>query len=248
MLQPSKLGVLACSLEESKMNAGDVMVTNVITVRPHVSVQDIAKILLANRISAVPVIDEADNLVGIVSEGDLIHRVEVGTNRRRSWWLEFLADKQALAQEFVKSHGRRAIDVMTRKVVTVNADMPLSEIAVLFEKRGIKRVPVVDNGKIVGIVSRADLVRALAGSQQKVASHRAIDDSALCADIIGRLRSESWWPGGIGVMVHDGTVELLGIVESQAQKDAIRIAVEAMPGVQTISDHLSVQQRIMHAL
>jgi len=230
------------------MNAGDVMVTNVVTVRPHTSVQDIAKTLIANRISAVPVVDEADNLVGIVSEGDLIHRVEVGTDQRRSWWVEFLAGKQALAQEFVKSHGRRAVDVMTGKVVTVNADMPLSELASLLEKRRIKRVPVVDNGKIVGIVSRADLVRALAKSQLEVASHGQIADSALCANIIDRLKSELWWPGGIGVMVHDQIVELWGVVETQAQKDAIKIAVEAMPGVQTISDHLSVQQRISHGL
>ena len=230
------------------MNAGDVMVTNVITVRPDATVQDIAKTLLANRISAVPVIDEADNLVGIVSEADLIHRVEVGTDQRPSWWVEFLAGKQALAQEFVKSHGRRAIDVMTRKVITVSADMPLSELAGLLEKRGIKRVPVMDNGKIIGIVSRADLVRALAKSQLEGASDNTIDDSVLCADIMGRLRSELWWPGGIGVMVYDRTVELWGVVETQAQKDAIKIAVEAMPGVQTISDHLTVQQRITHAL
>jgi CBS domain-containing protein len=230
------------------MNVGDVMVTNVITVRPQASVQDIAKTLIANRISAVPVIDEANNLVGIVSEGDLIHRVEVGTDQRPSWWVEFLAGKQALAQEFVKSHGRRATDVMTSKVVTVSADMPLSELACLFEKRRIKRVPVVDNGKMVGIVSRADLVRALAKSEIEVASNDTIDASTLCTDIVGRLRSELWWPGGIGVAVHDRIVELWGVVETQALKDAIKIAVEATPGVQAISDHLSVQQRISNAL
>lgn len=230
------------------MNVGDVMVTNVITVRPQASVQDIAKTLIANRISAVPVIDEANNLVGIVSEGDLIHRVEVGTDQRPSWWVEFLAGKQALAQEFVKSHGRRATDVMTSKVVTVSADMPLSELACLFEKRRIKRVPVVDNGKMVGIVSRADLVRALAKSEIEVASNDTIDASTLCTDIVGRLRSELWWPGGIGVAVHDRTVELWGVVETQVLKDAIKIAVEATPGVQAISDHLSVQQRISNAL
>jgi CBS domain-containing protein len=240
--------VLAELLEGPKMNVSDVMVTNVITVRPDASVQDIAKTLVANRISAVPVVDEADNLVGIVSEGDLIHRVEVGTDQRPSWWVEFLAGKQALAQEFVKSHGRRAVDVMTSKVVTVNAEMPLSELACLFEKRRIKRVPVVDSGKIVGIASRADLVRALAKSQPEAAADNMIDASTLCTEIVSRLRSELWWPGGIGVAVHHQSVELWGVVETQAQKDAIKIAVEAIPGVQTISDHLSVQQRVTHAL
>ncbi|MGC1091637.1 MAG: CBS domain-containing protein, partial [Pseudolabrys sp.] len=113
------------------MRAADVMVTNVITVRSDTSVREIAEILLANRISAVPVLDKAGNMVGIVSEGDLIHRVEVGTERHPSWWLEFMAGKQTLAQEFIKSHARRAADLMTRNVITVKADTPLGELASL---------------------------------------------------------------------------------------------------------------------
>ena len=143
------------------MNAADVMTTNVITVHADASVEEIAETLLANGISAVPVIDDFGGLVGIVSEGDLVHRVELGTEQHPSWWLEFLAGKQALAYDYIKSHGRRAADLMTRPVITVNAETPLSEIASLLDEHRIKRVPVVDKGKIIGIVSRANLVQAL---------------------------------------------------------------------------------------
>ena len=144
------------------MNASDVMVSKVITVGPDTSVAAIAETLLANRISAVPVVDEKSSaLLGIVSEGDLIHRVETGTERPRAWWLEFFIGKEALAREFIKSHGRKAADVMTRLVITVKPDTPLAELASLLEKHRIKRVPVVKDGKIVGIVSRANLVQAL---------------------------------------------------------------------------------------
>ena len=231
------------------MRATDVMVTNVITVRSDTSVREIAEILLANRISAVPVLDKAGNMVGIVSEGDLIHRVEVGTERHPSWWLEFMAGKQTLAQEFIKSHARRAADLMTRNVITVKADTPLGELASLLEKHRIKRVPVVDDsGKIIGIVSRANLVQALINLRPEIASDKTIGDSVLRGNILAQLRSEPWWPGGVEITVRSGDVELWGIVESQVQKDAIRIAIEVMPGVRTVSDNLSVQQRVQRSL
>jgi len=229
------------------MNAADVMVTNVITARSDASVQEIAQTLLANRISAVPVVNEAGNMVGIISEGDLIHRVEVGTERHPSWWLEFMAGKQVLAQELIKSHARRAADLMTRDVITVNADTPLSELASLLDKHRIKRVPVMDSGKIIGIVSRANLVQALINPRPEIASGK-VEDSVLRGNILAQLRSEPWWPGGVDVIVHDGDVELWGIVESQVQKDAIRVALEVAPGVRTISNNLSVQQRVQHTL
>ena len=131
------------------MNAADVMTSNVISVRADASVGEIAEILLTNRISGVPVVDDAGDLIGIVSEGDLIHRVEVGTERRRSWWLELLSSKQILAHEFIKAHARKAADLMTRHVITVRPDTPLSDLASLLDKHGIKRVPVTENGKLV---------------------------------------------------------------------------------------------------
>ena len=222
------------------MKAADVMVTNVITVRLDTSVATIAEVLLANRISAVPVVNDKDVLVEIVSEGDLIHRVEAGTERHRSWWLELLAGKEMLAQEFVKSHARKAADVMTRPVVSVQLDTPLGDIASLLEKHRIKRVPVVINGKIAGIVSRANLIQALVSDAKS--SNASIDDVTLHGNILEQLRSKPWVdPSTINVVVNNGYVELWGIVNSETEKNAIRVAVEVTPGVRQVANKLVVE-------
>jgi CBS domain-containing protein len=227
------------------MKAADVMVTDVITVHMDTPVAKIAEVLLANRISAVPVVNDKDAIVGIVSEGDLIHRVEAGTERRRSWWLELLAGKEALAQEFVKSHARKAADVMTRSVVSVKPDTPLGDIASLLEKHGIKRVPVVNNGKIAGIVSRANLVQALVSLGHAKTSGGSVDDRTLHRNILAQLRSKPWLdPTTINVVVNSGTVELWGIVDSVAEKNAIRVAVEVTPGVRQVMDKLVIEHRM----
>lgn len=224
------------------MIAADVMVSNVITVRPDTSVEKIAETLLANRISAVPVVNEAGGLVGIVSEGDLIHRVEAGTERHRSWWLELLTGKEILAREFVKSHARKAADVMTRPVITVKPSTPLGELASLLEKHRIKRVPVVNDGKIVGIVSRANLVQALVRIGNKSVPAASVEDSTLHDNILTQLRSTSWADASnISVVVNNGTVELWGIVDSEIEKNAIRVAVEVTPGVRQVSNRLVVE-------
>jgi CBS domain-containing protein len=228
------------------MNAADVMTSNVISVRADASVGEIAEILLTNRISGVPVVDDAGDLIGIVSEGDLIHRVEVGTERRRSWWLELLSSKQILAHEFIKAHARKAADLMSRHVITVRPDTPLSDLASLLDKHGIKRVPVTENGKLVGIVSRANLVQALFKPRQDTVAEKAVTDSALRDKILAQLKFEPWWPGDVNVIVRDGAVELWGIVESQVENDAIRVAIEEVPGVRSISNHISTSQRISH--
>ena len=225
------------------MNAADVMVSKVITVGPDASVATIAETLLANRISAVPVIDDNSALLGIVSEGDLIHRVETGTERPRAWWLEFFIGKDALAREFIKSHGRKAADVMTRPVITVKPDTPLGELASLLEKHRIKRVPVVKGGKIVGIVSRANLVQALVTLGTGIKPSASANDSILRADLLGRLRLQPWWTNSINVIVKEGIVELWGYVDSQAASDAIRIAVEEAPGVRQVSNNLAIEIR-----
>ncbi|HEY1473683.1 MAG TPA: CBS domain-containing protein [Pseudolabrys sp.] len=226
------------------MKAADVMATNVITVRLDTPVATIAEVLLANRISAVPVVNNKDVLVGIVSEGDLIHRVETGTERHRSWWLELLTGKEMLAHEFVKSHARKAADVMTRAVVSVQPDTSLGDIASLLEKHRIKRVPVVTNGKIAGIVSRANLIQALVRDAR--VSVASVDDQTLHSNIIDQLRTKPWVdPSTINVIVNNGTVELWGIVDSETEKDAIRVAVEVTPGVRQVANKLVVE-RVMN--
>jgi len=226
------------------MNAADVMVTNVICVRFDATVESIAETLLTNRISAVPVLDEHGALVGIVSEGDLIHRVEADTERHRSWWLELLTGRETLAREFIKSHARKAADVMTGSVITVKPETPLSDLASLLEKHRIKRVPVVKNGNIVGIVSRANLIQALVRRGNAIVPDRPVEDSTLRDNVLAQLSTKPWWPGEVNVIVRDGTVELWGMVDSNAEKDAIRVAVEVMPGVRTVANNLALKTTI----
>jgi CBS domain-containing protein len=140
------------------MKAADVMVSNVITVGVNASIGEVAAILLNNHISAAPVVDEKGDLVGIVSEGDLIRRPEIGTAKRHSWWLELISNKWASASEYIKSHSRMVADVMTRDVITAKPDTPLGDIAAMLERNRIKRVPIVDGGKLVGLVSRGNIL------------------------------------------------------------------------------------------
>ena len=225
------------------MNAADVMVKTVICVRCDASVESIAETLLTNRISAVPVLDETGGMVGIVSEGDLIHRVEAGTERHRSWWLELLTGRETLAREYIKSHGRKAADVMTRSVITARPETPLSDLASLLEKHRIKRVPVVQNGEIVGIVSRANLIQSLVRRGESMPPEPPIKDSTIRDNVLAALRSKPWWPSDIHIAVRDGAVELWGLVETNAQMEAIRVAVELTPGVRAIENNLGMRGR-----
>src|SRR5437588_1221443 len=177
------------------MRAMDVMTTNVIIVSPDTPVQEIAKILSERSISGLPVVDAQNRLVGIVSEGDLLHRVEMGTDRRpdrrtgrrRSWWLDTVGSDEELARAYVKSHGRTAKDVMTSEVTSVSETTELADIANLLETRRIKRVPVVKDGTLVGIVSRANLVRALAPAGSHLSDYTATDDGTLLQKLVAAL-------------------------------------------------------------
>jgi CBS-domain-containing membrane protein len=224
------------------MKAADVMVRRVITVGPDASVQHVASVLLKNRISAVPVVGEDGMLLGIVSEGDLMRRPEAGTERRRSWWLDLFTTNETRAAEFAKSHARRASDVMTRSVVTASSDTPLSEIADLLEKNGIKRVPVLKRRKLVGIVSRANLLQALASVRKTTTKKTATDDAAIREKVIANLDAQPWAGSSlINVIVHQGTVELWGMVDSQAAKKGVRVAAEATPGVRAVNNNLMIR-------
>ena len=223
------------------MKAVDVMVTSVISVGPDARLQDVAHTLLTNGISAVPVIGIDCKLLGIVSEGDLMRRAEAGTGRRRPWWLDMLTGREALAAEYVKEHSRKVTDVMTRNVVTAAPETPLRDIATLLEKNGIKRVPIVKDGKVVGIVSRANLLQALASLRKQIEAG-APNDSEIRKGVIARLKTEPWaFPSLINVIVQDGTVELWGIVDSQIEKKAVRVAAEVTPGVRAVNDNLIIR-------
>jgi CBS domain-containing protein len=220
------------------MRARDLMTSDVITVRPDASVKDVAQTMLSHRISAVPVTDDQGRLRGIVSEGDLLHRAETGTERRMSWWLDLLASPEQRASEYIKSHATHVRDVMTEKVTTVNEDTPASEIATILEGKHIKRVPVVKDGQVVGIVSRADLLRGLAAAKVEMATP---GDEAIRAALVKRVRDEAgvrdWL---MNVTVADGIVHMWGGVRSEEERRAARVAAETTPGVRSVDDHLTV--------
>jgi CBS domain-containing protein len=222
------------------MRATDVMISPVITAKPSWSVQEAAKVLIDQRISGLPVVDDNGKLVGIVSEGDLLHRSESGTERRRSWWFRTLLGDEALAAEYVKAHGRRVEDVMTRTVVTASPNTPLHEIATLMERNSIKRVPIVENDMLVGIVSRANLVQAIAsGGKDLEVPH---SDAAIRDRLLAHLNAQNWahtWL--LNVTVDDGIVDLWGITKSEIERKAIRVAAESIPGVRAVNDNLIIR-------
>lgn len=223
------------------MNASDVMVDQVITIRPDSSVQDAAALLVENHISAMPVTDAKRKVLGIISEADLLRRSETQTERRRSKWLEWLTSAESLAGEYVKTHSRRVSDVMTRDVVVAQPGTPLREIATLLEQNRIKRVPIVDDDVLVGLVSRADLVRAFA-RQRNEAPQTEVADVVMEDAVIANLKSKSWAEASlVNVTARLGQVDLSGLVSSQLQRDAIRVAVEVTPGVRAVNDNLIVR-------
>ena len=222
------------------MKAADVMTPRVITIDPDSSVADAARRMLENRISGMPVVDASGRLVGMISEGDLLHRAEMGTERRRrSWWLMFFTTPSAGADEYVKSYGRKVGDVMSRSVVSVGPDTSLDEIVRVLEKNRIKRVPVVQDGKVLGIVSRANLLHVLASAAEL--AEPSADDRTLRERVVAALRAQAWAPRAPeNVVVKDGIVHLWGSVSSESQRQALRVAAETVPGVRGVEDHINV--------
>jgi CBS domain-containing protein len=224
------------------MKALDIMNSDVITVRLNQSVSEVAEILLTKRISGVPVLDAAGDLVGMVSEGDLMRRAEFSTGHHRSWWLRLLMGREGLAQEFVKETARKVADVMSKRVITAPPEASLGELADLLERNCIKRVPIVKNHKVVGIVSRANLLQALASLRKQIDVEKPVGDARLREALLSRLKTEPWARTAmLNVTVHDGIVDLWGIVDSQTEKQAIRVAAEVVPGVQAVNDGLVVR-------
>jgi len=224
------------------MRAMDVMTTDVITVDPEMTVQGMATLLAERGISGAPVVDSSGRLVGVVSEGDLLHRAEIGTahrhrERRRSWWLDHFASD--LAREYVKSHGRTVKDIMTRDVVTVTEDTELAEVAAVLEAKRIKRVPVMRDDKVVGIISRANIVRAVGATKGAAPGGGESDDRTIRAHLVAELGREEWakiWPEDI--IVRDGVVHFwLSDDEPEAKRQALRVAAETIAGVRGVEEH-----------
>jgi CBS domain-containing protein len=228
------------------MKAGDIMSSPVFSVAPETPVREVAALLFKERISGVPVLDKG-KLVGLVSEGDLLHRQELGTDRPKragSWWLRLFSSDQTPA-EYVKAHGRFARDVMSREVETVAPDTSVTEIATLLESRGIKRVPVMRDAQVVGIVSRANLVQALAGAQPPGARLTQPADQAIRGRLQAELAHQAWWQAAVSnVIVTDGVVHYFGTIDADDERDAARVAAENIPGVRGVEDHRMAITRI----
>jgi CBS domain-containing protein len=222
------------------MKAQEIMTRNVVTVRPDSLVRDIAALMVEKHISGVPVLTDDGELIGMVSQSDLLHRAEVGTESKHKWWFRVFADSGALAREYAKSHGLKAHDIMSRYVVSVRDDAELRDVADILDKRRIKRVPVVQRDRLVGIITRGDLVRALSQVQISKAVKK-IDNAALHKALYDRIRSQSWINDNyISLTVNDGVVELGGFVERADQQSALRVLVEETEGVNRVDDKISV--------
>lgn len=222
------------------MLATDVMTAEVITVAPTMSVQQVAKVLAEHRISAVPVVDTDDRVVGMVSEGDLLHRSEIGTQRRRSWWLEMVASTNQAAGDYIKSHGTSVQDVMTRDVISVTETTSVADIALLLENNRIKRVPVLRDGKLVGIVSRANLVHALAMTVDAKVSGAEAEDRTIRKKLLAELKRQKWAEASpANVTVRDGVVHFWCSYISEREKRALIVAAESIPGVRRVEDHMT---------
>ena len=222
------------------MQASDIMTRTVVSVVPNTTVSEVAATLIAHHISGVPVVDAENRVIGVISEGDLYRRSELSTERPRRRWIEFFTSDASLARDYVHSHGSKAGDVMSRDVAQVSSETPVSEIAEIFEQRHIKRVPVVDDGRLVGIVSRGNLVQALASSQPGRGSTPDID-RRIRDDLMREYAKYSWGERfESNVIVVDGVVNLWGLVDSKAEADALRVAAEATPNVRRVVDHTTI--------
>ena len=221
------------------MRAMDVMTSKVITVDENASVTTVAKLLAERGISAVPVVDSENRVIGMVSEGDLLHRAETGTERRQSWWLEMMASTNRLAGDYIKSHSGNVKDVMTRDVLSVTETTSVADIAILLETNRIKRVPVLRDGKLVGIVSRANLVQALAMTINEPSSGADADDRAIREKLLAELKAQRWAEvSPANVTVKDGVVHLWSSYLSEQEKRAVIVAAENIPGVRRVKDHM----------
>ena len=219
------------------MKAADVMTRKVVSIKPNASIAEMVRLMLDNRISGLPVIDDRGDLVGIVTEGDCLRRAETSTERKRPRWLEFMIGPSRLAAEYIHTHSRKVAEVMTQSPITITEDAPLDDVVHLMETRRIKRLPVMRNRKVVGIVSRADLLHALASAAKSIPTGTSTD-AAIREQLISELAKQPWAPQ-LNATVRDGVVDLWGIVLAAHQREAAIVAAENIPGVKAVRSHVA---------
>lgn len=222
------------------MKAADLMTREIVTVGPETPLADAIRLMLEHRVSGLPVVDGAGQLVGLLTEGDLLHRAETGTDAVRLGWLQALLARGRMAERYVHTHGRRVRDAMTRDVLTVGEASPLDDVIRVMESRRVRRVPVVEGGRLVGIVSRSDLVRALGALLERPAGPDK-DDDAIRDSILAEMARHCWAPGqNVEVAVKGGVVELTGMIFDERMRGAMRVIAEAVPGVKAVRDELEL--------
>jgi CBS domain-containing protein len=227
------------------MQAKDIMTANVETVTSDTEVSEIARRLIARNVSALPVVDDQNNVIGIVSEGDLMRRSENQTERQPSWWIRVFAEPEDRARDYIKSHGTSAQDIMSRNVISVSEDTPLAEIAETLERHHIKRVTVLRDGKLVGIVSRANLLQGLVSAGAKSAATESDRDTKTA--IIKAAAEAGLGMEHVSIVVANGVATMWGMVESDAQRAAIGLAAERVAGVSRVENNVNVMPAMVRA-
>lgn len=227
--------------EYSAMKANDIMTVGAAVVHPDTTIAEAARIMLEHRVSGLPVVDAEGKPVGMVTERDLLRRAEIGTGTHRPRWLEWWLGSAERAENYVREHGRKVSDVMTKDVVCVEADTPAGEVVDIMERQGFKRVPVIRAGKVVGIVSRENLVLALSRQLDRTPAPAAGDDLSIRSRIVKELEDANFASSAtIDVVVRNGEVELRGTVGDERVRDAVRVAAENVAGVKQVTDRMQV--------
>lgn len=222
------------------MRAHQIMTTKVHTAKRDANVGEIARLMSTERISGVPVVDDDGQVIGMVSETDLMHRAETGTERRRKWWISMFIDDDMRARDFLKAHGQKVEHVMSRFVISVPESAKLAEVADILETNNLKRVPVLKAGKIVGIITRGDLVRALAAADAVRAAPTS-DSATLQKALTERIAHQSWARSAyLNALVTERAVELRGFVASEDQRKALLVLAREVAGDRPVEDHLTV--------
>ncbi|MCP1966548.1 CBS domain-containing protein [Bradyrhizobium elkanii] len=219
------------------MYAHQIMARKVLSTTPDSAILDAANIILQHRVSGLPVVDPDGTLVGIITEGDFLHRSEIGTGRKRNWLMTFILGPGKWAEDYVLEHGRKVSEIMTREPVTVAEDAPLTTVVGLMEKNNVKRLPVVRDGKLVGIITRSDLLRTVASLARNVPAPTENDDQ-IRRRILDEIEQNAWCPLGLSVIVRDGIAHLSGVITESRFRNAAIVAAENVPGVREVHDHL----------